>query len=87
MPHYILLTGAGFCRNWGGWLADKAFEYRLGSDHLHLDRDGTHSPDTRQEFEAWVVSDGDRTAPSVKKPHHLPMLHRIATKYVPQCST
>lgn len=26
----ILLTGAGFSRNWGGWLADEAFEYLLG---------------------------------------------------------
>lgn len=25
-----LLTGAGFSRNWGGWLADEAFEYLLG---------------------------------------------------------
>jgi hypothetical protein len=31
MPHY-LLTGAGFSRNWGGWLADEAFEYLLGCD-------------------------------------------------------
>src|SRR5262249_28551977 len=30
MPHYILLTGAGFSRNWGGWLANEAFEYLLG---------------------------------------------------------
>ena len=27
---YYLLTGAGFSRNWGGWLADEAFEYLLG---------------------------------------------------------
>jgi hypothetical protein len=27
---YILLTGAGFSRNWGGWLANEAFEYLLG---------------------------------------------------------
>ena len=26
----ILLTGAGFSRNWGGWLASEAFEYLLG---------------------------------------------------------
>lgn len=31
----ILLTGAGFSRNWGGWLADEAFEYLLGVDGLH----------------------------------------------------
>ena len=30
----ILLTGAGFSRNWGGWLADEAFEYLLGSSHV-----------------------------------------------------
>jgi len=26
----ILLTGAGFSRNWGGWLANEVFEYVLG---------------------------------------------------------
>ncbi len=31
----ILLTGAGFSRNWGGWLANEAFEYLLGVDGLH----------------------------------------------------
>jgi hypothetical protein len=30
----ILLTGAGFSRNWGGWLADEAFEYLLGCAEL-----------------------------------------------------
>jgi hypothetical protein len=34
----ILLTGAGFSRNWGGWLASETFEYLLGcpeiSQHL-----------------------------------------------------
>ena len=25
-----LLTGAGFSRNWGGWLANEAFEYLIG---------------------------------------------------------
>jgi hypothetical protein len=29
MTHF-LLTGAGFSRNWGGWLANEAFEYLLG---------------------------------------------------------
>src|SRR5262245_52500715 len=33
MPH-ILLTGAGFSRNWGGWLADEAFEYLLGCSRV-----------------------------------------------------
>jgi len=26
---HILLTGAGFSRNWGGWLADEVFEYLI----------------------------------------------------------
>jgi hypothetical protein len=30
-PNYILLLGAGFSRNWGGWLASEVFEYLLGS--------------------------------------------------------
>jgi hypothetical protein len=33
----ILLTGAGFSRNWGGWLADETFEYLLGSPELDGD--------------------------------------------------
>jgi hypothetical protein len=33
MPHY-LLAGAGFSRNWGGWLANEAFEYLLGCDEI-----------------------------------------------------
>ena len=28
---FILRTGAGFSRNWGGWLASETFEYLLGS--------------------------------------------------------
>jgi len=31
---YILLTGAGFSRNWGGWLASEAFEYLLGCPEI-----------------------------------------------------
>jgi hypothetical protein len=30
----ILLTGAGFSRNWGGWLASEAFEYLLGAPEV-----------------------------------------------------
>lgn len=30
----ILLTGAGFSRNWGGWLASEAFEYLIGSPRI-----------------------------------------------------
>jgi hypothetical protein len=38
---FILLTGAGFSRNWGGLLADEAFEYLLGS--VRRDHTGLHS--------------------------------------------
>lgn len=31
---YILLTGAGFSRIWGGWLASEAFEYLLGCSEI-----------------------------------------------------
>ena len=30
----VLLTGAGFSRNWGGWLASEAFEYLLGCPEI-----------------------------------------------------
>lgn len=31
---HILLTGAGFSRNWGGWLVSEAFEYLLGCSEI-----------------------------------------------------
>jgi hypothetical protein len=31
---HLLLTGAGFTRNWGGWIADEAFEYLLGCPEI-----------------------------------------------------
>ena len=34
MTRKLLLLGAGFSRNWGGWLASEAFEYLLGIDTL-----------------------------------------------------
>lgn len=34
MTPRILLLGAGFSRNWGGWLADEVFEFLLGSPHV-----------------------------------------------------
>jgi len=33
----LLLIGAGFSRNWGGWLATEAFEYLLGSPEVVRD--------------------------------------------------
>jgi len=40
---HILLTGAGFSRNWGGWLASEAFEYLLGAPEI----------DEHLRFELW----------------------------------
>ncbi|MGC2223915.1 MAG: SIR2 family protein [Methylocella sp.] len=31
---HILITGAGFSHNWGGWLAAEAFEYLLGAAEI-----------------------------------------------------
>lgn len=36
MKHYLLI-GAGFSRNWGGWLANEAFEYLLGDPAVVAD--------------------------------------------------
>jgi hypothetical protein len=33
----LLLTGAGFSRNWGGWLAEDVFEYLLGDTDLDVE--------------------------------------------------
>jgi len=35
----LLLIGAGFSRNWGGWLATEAFEHLLGSPEVARDPD------------------------------------------------
>ncbi len=35
----ILLLGAGFSRNWGGWLANEAFEYLLGCPEVIANAD------------------------------------------------
>jgi hypothetical protein len=34
IPKHVLLLGAGFSRNWGGWLATEAFEYLLGRPEI-----------------------------------------------------
>jgi hypothetical protein len=36
MPYFVLL-GAGFSRNWGGWVASEAFEYLLGCPEIIAD--------------------------------------------------
>ena len=35
--NFVLLLGAGFTRNWGGWLALEAFEYLLGCPEVDDD--------------------------------------------------
>lgn len=37
MANYLLI-GAGFSRNWGGWLATEAFEYLLGCPEITCDQ-------------------------------------------------
>lgn len=37
MSNHILLLGAGFSSNWGGWLASEAFEYLLGAPEIAHD--------------------------------------------------
>jgi hypothetical protein len=39
MPERIVLLGAGFSRNWGGWLADEVFEYLLGDKGVQANPD------------------------------------------------
>jgi hypothetical protein len=34
---HIALLGAGFSRNWGGWLADEAFGHLIGSPEAQAD--------------------------------------------------
>jgi hypothetical protein len=63
MTQHILLLGAGFSRNWGGWLADEAFEYLLG--HPRID-DGLRTLLWRHKgkggFEAAVDEQQTQTA-------------------------
>jgi SIR2-like domain len=61
---YYLLTGAGFSRNWGGWLADEAFEYLLGQTETDpkLREYLWNSRDEGRGFEdalAWLQYDSD----------------------------
>ena len=36
--NFLLLTGAGFTRNWGGWLGSEVFEYLLGCPEVLEDQ-------------------------------------------------
>jgi hypothetical protein len=45
---HILLLGAGFSHNWGGWLAAEVFEYLLGCPEIAGD-DGLRSVLWRQQ--------------------------------------
>lgn len=35
--NYLLLTGAGFSHNWGGWLAAEILEYLIGCKEVYSD--------------------------------------------------
>jgi hypothetical protein len=61
---HVLLTGAGFSRNWGGWLATEAFEYLIGcpevDEHLrhllwkHKSRGGAAFEDALADLQSQV---------------------------------
>lgn len=36
--NHLLLLGAGFSKNWGGWLASEAFEYLIGHPEIIPDK-------------------------------------------------
>ena len=55
MPHLVLL-GAGFSRNWGGWVASEAFEYLLGCPEIIAD------PQLRQLLWTHQLSGGFESA-------------------------
>jgi hypothetical protein len=69
MNHYLLL-GAGFSRNWGGWLANEVFEYLLGVQEVvddtqlqadlwrHKDRGGFEA--ALEELQIEASRSGDR---------------------------
>ena len=68
---HVLLTGAGFSRNWGGWLANEAFEYLIGSpeidDHIrhllwkHKGGGGGFEEALAELQQAYTHSKNDRT--------------------------
>lgn len=37
--NYVLLLGACFSRNWGGWLTLEVFDYLLGCKEINQDDD------------------------------------------------
>lgn len=73
---HVLLTGAGFSRNWGGWLANEAFEYLIGSpeidDHTrhllwtHKGRGGGFEEALAELQQAYTRSKNDRTGKSLE---------------------
>jgi len=70
MAHYVLL-GAGFSRNWGGWLTDEVFEYLLGCPEVLADgdlqrrlwrvKDRGGFEAALEELQAEAARSGDRT--------------------------
>ncbi|WP_430398248.1 SIR2 family protein [Ferrovibrio sp.] len=72
-PNYILLLGAGFSRNWGGWLASEVFEYLLGSPLIN---DAVRELLWRHKDQGFEAALGvlQREADSVKSEPRLQML-------------
>ncbi|MBC8285839.1 MAG: SIR2 family protein [Nitrospinae bacterium] len=74
--NHILLLGAGFSRNWGGWLAQEAFEYLLGCPQIddglrkllwdYHERGGFEAALARLQ-ESRFHSDGSKPNPQLSK--------------------
>jgi hypothetical protein len=64
----LLFTGAGFSHNWGGWLANEAFEYLLGRPEMNprirncLWKNGGNFESTFQDLQAAATNRADASA-------------------------
>ena len=81
--NYALLLGAGFSRNWGGWLADEAFEYLLGCRQINMPlRELLISHKRKGGFEAALaeLQEGEFFVYSNLKTLHSPIFFQLVEK-------
>ncbi len=74
MHNCYLLLGAGFSRNWGGWLGAEVFEYLIGHRSIRDD------PTTRQllwRFQATVGFEGALAEAQAMRERHEPDADRV----------
>src|SRR4051812_9471671 len=82
MEKYLLI-GAGFSRNWGGWLADEAFEYLLGDPVVIKDprlRDLLWGHQSKGGFEA-ALDDLQRSSDSSAKQREQALLSAVVQMF------